>query len=356
MESKKCMGVEKLSDNRFLNLYHIDARSVSGRPFDYYFASRNQENEIKIKTKETRAEGIVIYPVWKEDKEKLVMIKQYRYPLDAYVYEFPAGLIDPGENKDKTAVREMKEETGLDFEVYHGGNESLRNPFFIGPGFTDESDAAVFGYASGEVSENDREDTESLEVVLVDKTEAKRILKEERVCLRAAFLLMQFLHFLSKVLENIYQIEDKPFVMKKPITDNHYEHAYRYQNYNSVPQIIGDWKKDTSKQENITEVFKNGWYATENGASITFETQGSELAIQYRKSVKHPAPVAEAVIDGKYKVRLDANFEQTWGDCLYIDTVLRHADDTKHTVTITLTEHCEDAVVPFYLASVISSY
>lgn len=164
------------------------------------------------------------------------------------------------------------------------------------------------------------------------------------------------IHFLSKVLENIYQIEDKPFVMKKPITDNHYEHAYRYQNYNSVPQIIGDWKKDTSKQENITEVFKNGWYATENGASITFETQGSELAIQYRKSVKHPAPVAEAVIDGKYKVRLDANFEQTWGDCLYIDTVLRHADDTKHTVTITLTEHCEDAVVPFYLASVISSY
>lgn len=30
-EVKKCMGVEKLTDNRFLNLYHIDARSASGR-------------------------------------------------------------------------------------------------------------------------------------------------------------------------------------------------------------------------------------------------------------------------------------------------------------------------------------
>ena len=69
-----------------------------------------------------------------------------------------------------------------------------------------------------------------------------------------------------------------------------------------------------------------------------------------------PAPIAEAVVDGKYKVELNANFEETWGDCLYIDTVLRHADYAKHTVTITLTDHCEDAVVPFYLASVISSY
>ena len=193
MKEKKCMGVEKLSDNPFLNLYHIDARTVSGKPFDYYFASRNKENEIKIKTRETGAEGIVIYPIWKQNPEKIVMIKQYRYPLDAYVYELPAGLIDPEENKEITAVREMKEETGLDFEVYTGGNESFRNPFFMGPGFTDESDAAVFGYASGVVSQKDREDTESLEVILVDKAEAKRILSEERVCIRAAFLLMQFL-------------------------------------------------------------------------------------------------------------------------------------------------------------------
>lgn len=192
-EQKKCMGVEKLTDNRFLNLYHIDARSRNGEPFDYYFASRNQENAIKIKTREVRPEGIVIYPVLKENPGKVVMIRQYRYPLDAYVYEFPAGIIDPGETKEMTAVREMKEETGLDFTVYDGGNESLRNPFFIGPGFTDESDAAVFGYASGEVEKKYCEDTESLEVVFVDKSEARRILKEERLCLRAAFLLMEFL-------------------------------------------------------------------------------------------------------------------------------------------------------------------
>ena len=163
-------------------------------------------------------------------------------------------------------------------------------------------------------------------------------------------------YFLEKVLQNLDVIKDEPVLMKKPLTDNHYEHACRYQNCNATPQITGAWMKDTSEQKSITEVFKNGWYASEKGASITFETEGTEIAIQYRMSVKQPAPIAEAVVDGKYKVELNANFEETWGDCLYIDTVLRHADYAKHTVTITLTDHCEDAVVPFYLASVISSY
>ena len=43
------------------------------------------------------------------------------------------------------------------------------------------------------MADTQREDTETLEVIFVDKKEARRILKEERVCLRAAYLLMQFL-------------------------------------------------------------------------------------------------------------------------------------------------------------------
>lgn len=50
------------------------------------------------------------------------MIRQYRYPLDDYLYELPAGLIDEGEGPSEAAIREMKEETGMDFEVYEGGN------------------------------------------------------------------------------------------------------------------------------------------------------------------------------------------------------------------------------------------
>lgn len=191
---KRFDQVTKLTDNRFLNLYEMNAYTQSGEPFHYYFASRNQEHELKLRTHDMHSEGIVIYPVLKEDTEKLVMIKQYRYPLDAWLYELPAGLIDAGENADQAAIREMKEETGLDFEVYRGGMEQLRKSFFLGAGFTDECSQAVYGYASGHVDVAYQEATESIQVVIVDKPEALRILKEERVSLRGAYLLMQFIH------------------------------------------------------------------------------------------------------------------------------------------------------------------
>lgn len=191
---KKYTKIHKLSDNRFLNLFKLDALTDNGRSFDYFFVSRRKADNIKLLTKDSAAEGVVIYPVLKEDTDKIVMIRQYRYPLDDYLYELPAGLIDDGETPDIAAVREMKEETGLDFEVYRDGNEAYRRPFFMGAGFTDESCNAVFGYASGTISRDDMEDTESIQVLIVDKPEAERILREEKVSIRAAYLLMNFLH------------------------------------------------------------------------------------------------------------------------------------------------------------------
>lgn len=191
---KKYTNIHKLSDNKFLNLFQLDALTDSGRPFDYFFVSRRKADQIKLLTGDSAAEGVVIYPVLREDPNKIVMIRQYRYPLGDYLYELPAGLIDEGETPDIAAVREMKEETGLTFEVYTEGDAAYRRPFFMGPGFTDESCNAVFGYASGTISRDEMEDTESIQVLVVDQEEARRILREEKVSLRAAYLLMNFLH------------------------------------------------------------------------------------------------------------------------------------------------------------------
>ena len=64
----------------------------------------------------------------------------------------------------------------------------------MGAGFTDESCNAIFGYASGSISRRDQEDTESIQVLIADKQEVRRILREEKVSIRAAYLLMSFLH------------------------------------------------------------------------------------------------------------------------------------------------------------------
>lgn len=191
---KRYTDIRRQTDNRFLNLYEMDALTESGQAFSYYFASRNDREQIKALTHDMHAEGIVIYPVWREEPDKLVLIRQYRYPVDAWLYELPAGLIDAGETAAQAAVREMKEETGLDFTVYEGGDPSYRRAFFLGAGMTDESTQAVFGYASGTPRSDFQEATESIRVLLADRAEARRILREERVSLRCAYLLMQFIH------------------------------------------------------------------------------------------------------------------------------------------------------------------
>ena len=59
---------------------------------------------------------MAIYSLYGEKKDRVVLIRQFRYPLGGYVYELPAGLVDPGENYHTAAIRELKEETGLKLE------------------------------------------------------------------------------------------------------------------------------------------------------------------------------------------------------------------------------------------------
>ena len=43
---KKYTGIHKMSDNKFLNLFKLDALTDAGRKFDYYFVSRRKEKEL----------------------------------------------------------------------------------------------------------------------------------------------------------------------------------------------------------------------------------------------------------------------------------------------------------------------
>ena len=63
----------------------------------------------------------------------------------------------------------------------------------MGPGFTDEASSAVFGYVNLEKCEQQCEDSEEIEVILADKELVRKILKEEKVSLRGAYLMMMYL-------------------------------------------------------------------------------------------------------------------------------------------------------------------
>lgn len=189
----KIRKVTRQTNNRFLNMYHLDAENKLGGDVNYYVASRwNTPEEMKLSTRDERPDGMIIYSLYGEKKDHVVLVRQYRYTIDDFIYEFPAGLVEPGEDGKKAAIREMKEETGLDFHPVQVP-EYFERPFFTTIGMTDECCGTVYGWSDGEVSKAGLEDTEEIEVVIVDREEARRILREERVAVVCAYMLMHFI-------------------------------------------------------------------------------------------------------------------------------------------------------------------
>ena len=184
--------IEKKTDNAHLNFYQLEAQHRDGRISPYYMASRAKDIAyLKSVTGKNPPDGVILYGVYGPEKDKLVLIRQYRFPLGGYVYEFPAGLIEDGEDMLSAGIREMYEETGLSFQPRESGSYS--RPFFTTVGMTDESCSMVFGYCSGTPTNTHQEASEEIQVVLADRAECRRILKEENVAVMCAYMMMHFI-------------------------------------------------------------------------------------------------------------------------------------------------------------------
>ena len=180
--------IEKKVGSRFLSYYEMEAVHRDGSVSPYYMVSRNPDpGSLKAVTGSNPPDGVVIYSLY---RDKVVLVRQYRYPIGGFVYEFPAGLVEPGEDMEQVAIRELYEETGLTLTPIPCG--SYGRPFFTTVGMTDESCGTVFGRCTGEPTNRHQEATEEIQVVLADQEECRRILREERVSIMCAYMLMHF--------------------------------------------------------------------------------------------------------------------------------------------------------------------
>ena len=180
--------IEKKVGSRFLSYYEMEAVHRDGSISPYYMVSRNPNpDSLKAVTHKNAPDGVVIYGLY---QDKVVLVRQYRYPIGGFVYEFPAGLVEPGEDMEAAAIRELYEETGLTLHPITCG--SYGRPFFTTGGMTDESCGTVFGTCEGTPTSRHQEATEEIQVVLADKEECRRILKEEQLSIMCAYMLMHF--------------------------------------------------------------------------------------------------------------------------------------------------------------------
>jgi ADP-ribose pyrophosphatase len=75
--------------------------------------------------------GAVAVPVFSDGK--VLLVRQFRYPFGLYTLEVPAGKLNPGEDPEPAAVRELEEETG-----YLAGKMEKLTAIYTTPGFCDE--------------------------------------------------------------------------------------------------------------------------------------------------------------------------------------------------------------------------
>lgn len=143
--------IEKVYDSKFIKMY--DLQYEEGR--HYMVASRHDVDELPALAEKSdyatmlpdAVSCIVVIDVEGEEP-KLLLSKEFRYPAGQYLLSVPAGLIDAEDKKymdalERTAIRELEEETGITFEPW----DEIRvvNPFvFSTPGMTDEANALVY--------------------------------------------------------------------------------------------------------------------------------------------------------------------------------------------------------------------
>jgi ADP-ribose diphosphatase len=120
--------------------------------------------------------SVVILAVDEAGKEPRILLeRQYRYAAQEYLWELPAGRIDPGENALAGAKRELIEETG-----YRARSWKKILHFFASPGFLDET-MTIFLARDLSAGDAQPEADESIECHLVPLSEALDMVFENKV-------------------------------------------------------------------------------------------------------------------------------------------------------------------------------
>lgn len=109
------------------------------------------------------------------DDPQILLVRQYRYAAGQYLYEIPAGRLDPGEDPRDCAIRELREETGCTAQSM----EHLVT-MYTTPGFTDER-IHLFMATGLERGDTAHEADEFMTVETVTLSHALQLIKEGQI-------------------------------------------------------------------------------------------------------------------------------------------------------------------------------
>ncbi|WP_163654259.1 NUDIX domain-containing protein [Listeria sp. PSOL-1] len=131
--------------------------------------------------------AVAIIPLLSDGR--LVLVEQFRKPLERTILEIPAGKMEQGEAQEVTAIRELEEETG-----YSSDNFCYLTSFYTAPGFADEILHIYVAHELKVVEKRRKMDAdEFINLVSVTLEEAKQLISEQLIIDAKTMYAIQYL-------------------------------------------------------------------------------------------------------------------------------------------------------------------
>lgn len=109
------------------------------------------------------------------DEDEVIMIQEPRTPIGLTILAMPAGQIDPGEEAEKGAIRELEEETG-----YLAGKVKKLREYYASVGYSNEK-ITIFLATDLKKTQRHLDDTEDIQVVKVPMKQLKEMLDHNEI-------------------------------------------------------------------------------------------------------------------------------------------------------------------------------
>ena len=108
----KFVSMKKVNGGKFLSRYDIVYETIDGGRKNYEMVSRSGDRTEFHQLHDHDPEAVIMI-MHDPSGEKILINREFRLAMGEFIYNFPAGLVDEGEDWDTSAARELREETGL---------------------------------------------------------------------------------------------------------------------------------------------------------------------------------------------------------------------------------------------------